>query len=198
MKKMKTDKKILNLGCGESVDHDRDKEFKIDIMEQHDPDLVWDLRKTPWPIADNQFELVYAENIIEHLPDTCAMMEEIWRVSKPGALVKIIVPHYTGYVSWSCPEHYKTFSSGTFRYFDKQFEEVDLKLRYFVSGRHKILSAIIDPILNLHFGFSDRFGALFGGISEVKTTLKVKKAKANKGERLNRPSMDLSADKPKK
>ena len=43
-------------------------------------------KKIPWPIEDNQFDLIYAENIIEHLLDTCAVMEEIWKVSKPGAI----------------------------------------------------------------------------------------------------------------
>ena len=188
MEYIKTDKKIFNLGCGESGDPS--KEFTIDIMPNFNPDLVWDLRKTPWPIADNQFEMVYAENVIEHLSDTCAVMQEIWRVCKPGAKVKIIVPHYTGYLSWSCPEHYKTFSSGTFVYFDKQFDTDYIKLNYFACKRHKILGAIMNFFINLNLGVSDRFGSLVGGIAEVETVLTVKKNKSldKKKVKINRPA----------
>ena len=188
MKKITTDKKILNIGSGEKGLPE--KEFTIDIMENFNADLIWDLRKTPWPIEDNQFEEIYAENIIEHLPDTCAIMEEIWRVSKPGAFIKIIVPHYTGYVSWSCPEHYKTFSSGTFKYFDKQFDTLSIKLNYFACYRHKIIGGLMNFFVNLHLGISDRFGSLVGGISEVETILKVKKDKKLQRSkiRVNRPA----------
>ena len=191
MKSIKTNKKIFNLGCGESKTHDRSKEFTVDIMPNFKPDLIWDLRKTPWPIEENQFEEVYAENVIEHLPDTCAIMEELWRISKPGAKIRIIVPHYTGYLSWSCPEHYKTFSSGTFKYFNKQFNTDYIKLNYFASKRHKFVGKIMNFILNLHLGFSDRFGSLFGGIAEVETVLTVKKDKIlDKSKvRVNRPAM---------
>jgi hypothetical protein len=72
-------------------------------------DLIWDLRKTPWPIEATQFDMAYAENIIEHLPDTCRVMNGISRVCKDKAIIKMIVPHYIGFTSWSCPEHYKTF-----------------------------------------------------------------------------------------
>jgi len=188
MEKVKTDKKTFNLGCGESGNSK--EEFTIDIMPNFKPDLIWDLRKTPWPIEDNQFELVRAENIIEHFPDTCAMMEEIWRISKPGAIIKIIVPHYTGYLSWSCPEHYKTFSSGTFKYFDKQFDTVSIKLNYFACKRHKIIGPFMNFFINLHLGVSDRFGSLIGGIAEVETVLQVKKDKNldRKSIRVNRPA----------
>jgi hypothetical protein len=96
-------------------------------------------------------------------------------VCKPGAIVKIIVPHFSGYISWSCPEHYKTFSTGTFR--------------YFVTGRHKFVSSIMDRIINFYFGISDRFGPLIGGISEVNTVLRVKKGAFNRNtDRVNRPA----------
>jgi len=189
VKKLKTNKRILNLGAEEVRHHSKDEEFTIDILPHTKPDLVWDLRKTPWPIPDNQFDIVYAENIIEHLPDTCGIMDEIWRVCREGAVVKIIVPHYTGFTSWSCPEHYKTFTSITFDYFDKQFDVVKKRLKYSPHNRHPILWKIIDWLINQDYILSDRFGSLIGGIGIIKLTLKAKnKNKLNKNkQRVNRP-----------
>ncbi|MBT3866185.1 methyltransferase domain-containing protein [Candidatus Woesearchaeota archaeon] len=174
-KKIRTNKRILNLGAEDIRHHSNNEEFTIDIAPAAKPDVVWDLRKTPWPIEDNQFDIVYAENIIEHLPDTCAVMQEIWRVCKDGAKVKIIVPHYTGFTSWSCPEHYKTFTSITFDYFNKQFDVVKKRLKYSPHDRHPFLWKILDWLINRNYIISDRFGSLIGGIAEIRLTLRAKK-----------------------
>lgn len=176
-KKIKTSKRILNLGCGDSLSHDRSKEFTIDIAPAAKPDLVWNLMDLPWPIEDDQFDFIYAENIIEHLPDTCGIMQEIWRVCKDKATVKIIVPHYTGFTSWSCPEHYKTFTSISFDYFHKQFDCTSKRLKYSPHNRHPFLWKILDWLINRNYVISDRFGSLIGGIAEIRLTLKAKKNK---------------------
>lgn len=178
-KKVRTKKRILNLGCGEMNYHGKDEEFKIDINSQSNPDLVWDLRNLPWPIEDNQFDIVYAENIIEHLPDTCGVMQEIWRICKDKATVKIIVPHYTGFTSWSCPEHYKTFTSISFDYFHKQFDVIKKRLKYSPHNRHPFLWKILDWLINRNYVISDRFGFLIGGIAEIRLTLQAKKNEEN-------------------
>ncbi len=173
-KPIATKKTVLNLGCGE-MDYHKDHEFRIDLNPASNPDLVWDLRKTPWPIKDNQFDMVYAENIIEHLPDTCAIMNEIWRVCKDKAKVKIIVPHYTGFTSWSCPEHYKTFTTISFDYFHNQFDCIYKRLKYSPHNNHPFLWKILDWLINRNYIISDRFGSLIGGIAEIRLILRAKK-----------------------
>lgn len=186
-KKAQTTKRILNLGCGEMDYHSKNEEFKIDINHLSKPDLVWDLRNLPWPIEDNQFDIVYAENIIEHLPDTCGVMNEIWRICRDKATVKIIVPHYTGFTSWSCPEHYKTFTSISFDYFHKQFDITKKRLKYSPHNRHPFLWKILDWLINRNYVISDRFGFLIGGIAEIRLTLKAKKNMgSNKGGYISR------------
>ncbi|MFH1308565.1 MAG: methyltransferase domain-containing protein [Patescibacteria group bacterium] len=183
-KKMKTNKRILNLGAEELHHHTKEEEFSIDIQPKTKPDLIWDLRKMPWPIADNQFDIVYAENIIEHLPDTCGVMNEIWRVCKDKAIVKIIVPHYTGFTSWSCPEHYKTFTSITFDYFNKQFDVLFKRLEYSCHNRHPRLWKFLNWLINKNYILSDRFGYLIGGISIIKLVLRAKKRKFDSSKEL--------------
>ncbi len=162
-------KTILDLGCGPTK---REGAFRVDVIEEFSPDLVWDLRKLPYPFPDNAFNEVYLENVIEHLPDTVAVMQEVHRICKPGALVKIWVPHYTGYTSWSCPEHYKTFTSISFDYFadQKYFDVVHKRLRYSVHSKHRIL----DWLINRNYALSDRFGFLIGGIAEIHVTLRAR------------------------
>ncbi len=185
--KVKTKKSILNLGCGEMNYHGKNEEFKIDINPLSNPDLVWDLRNLPWPIEDNQFDVIYAENIIEHLPDTCGVMQEIWRICKDKATVKIIVPHYTGFTSWSCPEHYKTFTSISFDYFHKQFDITKKRLKYSPHNRHPFLWKILDWLINRNYIISDRFGFLIGGIAEIRLTLRAKKNReSNKKDYVSR------------
>lgn len=162
-------KRILDLGCGPMR---REGAFRVDVIEEYEPDLVWDLRKLPYPLPDNSFEEVYLENIVEHLPDTVAVMQEVHRVCKPGALVKVWVPHYTGYTSWCCPEHYKTFTSISFDYFADHgyFDVVEKRLRYSVHHRHRIL----DWLINRNFVIADRFGFLIGGIADIYLVLKAR------------------------
>lgn len=162
-------KKVLDLGCGPMR---REGAFRVDVIDEYEPDLVWDLRKLPYPLPDNSFDEVYLENVLEHLPDTVGVVKEVHRICKPGALVKIWVPHYTGYTSWSCPEHYKTFTSISFDYFCDHgyFEMVDKKLRYSVHKKHRIL----DWLINRNFVVADRFGSLIGGIAEVHVAMRAK------------------------
>ena len=54
----------LNLGCGEDyIEH----AVNVDINPSVNPDVVVDLQATPWPWANNAFEQVFANHILEHL-----------------------------------------------------------------------------------------------------------------------------------
>jgi 2-polyprenyl-3-methyl-5-hydroxy-6-metoxy-1,4-benzoquinol methylase len=44
-------------------------------------------------------------DVIEHLPDTVATMEEISRVCAPGALVHITTPHFSCANAFTDPTH---------------------------------------------------------------------------------------------
>lgn len=48
------------------------------------------------PFRDNSFELVVALEILEHVPETDAVMSEIARVGKPGAAVVVSTPFMYG------------------------------------------------------------------------------------------------------
>jgi SAM-dependent methyltransferase len=80
-------------------------------------DQAFDLERFPWPLPDNQFLVVYALQVLEHLEDRVHTLEELYRVCQHGALVYVTVPdgYCPGYVQ--DPTHKSPWNLGTFLYF---------------------------------------------------------------------------------
>jgi SAM-dependent methyltransferase len=131
----------FHFGCGRSK---LPSHIGIDISPLPDVDIVMDLNRYPWPIADSYADECVLRNILEHLPDTVRSLEEIWRVTKHGGLVHILVPYYNSPGAFQDPTHVKYFTERTFEYFTPdgttelshynyysaaRFEILDLKLR---------------------------------------------------------------------
>lgn len=108
-------KRILNLGSGRKR---RDDAVNVDCTERVHPDVVHDLDQRPWPFPDDRFDGVYAHDVVEHLVDVLATMEEIHRVCGDGAFVEITVPHFSCANAFTDPTHRHFFSQSTFDYFD--------------------------------------------------------------------------------
>ena len=105
---------ILNLGCGPKR---IEGAVNVDISADVGADLVHDLRRTPWPLPSDAFDEVHAYDVIEHLADAIAAMEEIHRVCKPGARVHITVPHFSSANAFTDLTHQHQFSRFSFDYF---------------------------------------------------------------------------------
>ena len=88
----------LNLGSGRKK---IPTAVNLDINPSTHPNVVYDLNRQPWPFRDNQFREVLAYDIIEHLVDIVAVMEEIHRVCDENAVVRITVPHFSS--AWMFP-----------------------------------------------------------------------------------------------
>ncbi len=82
------------------------------------------------PYDDDFFDIVVAEQILEHLPDPVAAVAELCRVAKPGALLIIGVPVFPGWIAalrnsyirhfprgfeWTGSDHIQTFSLKSIR-----------------------------------------------------------------------------------
>ncbi|HNX95054.1 MAG TPA: glycosyltransferase [Holophaga sp.] len=84
----------LNLGCG--GEH-LPGWVNVDKFPAAHPDVVHDLEKLPWPFADDSAEEVLLKHVLEHLgrdSDTfLGIIRELYRVCRPGATVRILVPH---------------------------------------------------------------------------------------------------------
>ena len=173
---------ILDLGCGQR---------KIagatgtDIRPLPGVDVVHDLSCRPYPFATSSADEVHLNHILEHLPDAIQVLEEVWRITKPGGTVHIRVPHYTGPYAWKDPTHVRCFTTSSFDYFGSniysyytaaRFRVAAVRLRYFLEPSYRRVynwwGAVIQWVLDRHPTFSERFLAyLVGGIDELQVTL---------------------------
>ena len=171
----------LNLGCG----HDRKEGYiNCDISLKVHPDKVVNLEKK-LPFKKNSVDEIIAEHVFEHIVNFIPLMHEIYRVSKPGAIIKIKVPFYASWGQWNDPTHVRAFTPFTFNYFkqgnyshevgcdQEMFEVKKVKLNYGV-GPSRFLN-FLNPIINLNHRFYCRFFAWIFPAAEINLELKVKK-----------------------
>lgn len=107
-------KKKLQLGSGLKRDPDA---TNVDIVASTNPDLCHDLNVVPWPLPSNTFTECTGHDVIEHLDDVVKTMEEVYRVCRPGAVVRITVPHFSCANAFRDPTHRHYFSRFSLEYF---------------------------------------------------------------------------------
>lgn len=92
----------LNLGCGRQH---RDGFVNIDSVADFRPDRVMDLESTPWDLPADAVDEVLLNHVLEHLgartETFLAVIAELYRVCRDGAVIRIYVPH-------PLHEHYRT------------------------------------------------------------------------------------------
>ena len=108
--------KDLNLGCGNRKANDYC--LNVDCRKTPITDLVWDLRFRPWPFPRNKFENVYAFDILEHFVYVLPVMDELWRVTKPGGFLHIRTTYFNTENSYRDPTHFHYFTTESFDYWD--------------------------------------------------------------------------------
>jgi ubiquinone/menaquinone biosynthesis C-methylase UbiE len=112
---MSTPMRIADLGCGNKK---RLGAVGIDFNDRTQADIVHDLNVFPYPVEAESFDEVYIDNCLEHLDHPLHVMEEVYRMTKPGALVKVIVPYFRSVWSAIDPTHQHTFTVESFAYYD--------------------------------------------------------------------------------
>lgn len=118
----------LNLGSGRFP-----KEGYINVDHRADvgADIVQDLNQFPYAFADNEFDLVEADHVLEHLREPLLTMKEMHRILKPGGVFHMRVPHFSR--GFSHPEHEHGFDVSLPLYFSPAFkggyEGVEFKVK---------------------------------------------------------------------
>lgn len=134
-------REVLNLGCGlKRVEG----AVNVDVTPRTAPDLVHDLNQRPWPLPDEHFREVIAEDVLEHLDDVVGALEEIHRVSRDGALVRITLPHFSCANAFTDPTHRRQFGRFSFACFTEGDEHAFYTTARF---RERSLNIIFHPSL---------------------------------------------------
>jgi len=124
----------INLGGGNT----KKKGFiNIDVINFENVDIVHDITKGI-PLEDSSVEEIYSSHFVEHVPDLISLMNEIYRVCKNNALVKIKAPYFKSIGAFKDPTHKIFITEKTFEYFDKEKMGTSLP-EYNISTNFKIL-----------------------------------------------------------
>ena len=106
---------VLNLGCGNRPllgGHNHDRRRHAAFV-----DTAHDLNRVPWPWPDATFAQVVADDVLEHLDDVVAFMDEAHRILKAGGRLRVRVPHYRSENAAIDPTHRRGFHPRSLDFF---------------------------------------------------------------------------------
>ncbi len=139
-------REVLHLGSGNKYDP---VAVNVDVVATTNPDIVHNLDVRPWPLPNDRFSEVRAYDVIEHLDDVVAVMEEIHRVCRDGAVVKITLPHFSCCNAFTDITHRHYFSVRSFDYFtgdnefgfytDRRFRKTRAEILFFQTLVNKVV-----------------------------------------------------------
>lgn len=146
----------LNIGCGRNI---LEGYVNLDIID-YGGNKIHDLNSFPYPFDDNTFNEIIASHILEHLNSFHNTISELYRISKPGATIKIFVPFFLNTKYFGDPDHKIPFSIRSFDNYEyignrklKFYEKWKLHHRTNYEGGAKF------QIIEKRFNFSN-FGIL--------------------------------------
>jgi hypothetical protein len=96
----------------------------VNVDKFGSPDVNCDLEKFPWPWPDSSVDEICLYHVLEHLGASIdsffSIVKELYRISKDGACVNIVVPHPLHDDFRGDPTHVRGFVPQTFRLFSKE------------------------------------------------------------------------------
>jgi predicted SAM-dependent methyltransferase len=106
---------VIDLGCGTNK---LPGAFGLDRLKRPGVNLLCDLERA-LPLKTGSVELVYMSHVLEHIRELVPFMEEVYRVCRPGAEVRIVVPYYTSRGAFRDPTHVRFMTEDLFQYFEE-------------------------------------------------------------------------------
>ena len=158
---------MLNFGCANDI-----REGWVNVDVQRGKGIIsFDFNVLPYPFEDNTFELIHAENILEHLGRPKEVLHELRRISKNNGIIEIIVPYYNNKGAFNDMEHIHYFSDNTFVDFVSGVNWVDKSIRFEI-----IESKLMPTNIGRFIPFRKKLSLFIGGlIAQVNVKLKVVK-----------------------
>ncbi len=104
--------KVLDVGCGPAKK--KENSIGLDIRPAPHVDVVHDLNIFPYPFKDDEFDHIELSHVLEHVDRPLNLMNELHRIGKNGATIRVITPHYSSQLSYGDLEHFHHFGYVTF------------------------------------------------------------------------------------
>ena len=146
---------LLNLGSGKDW---RENCLNVDISEAVRPDALLDIgqplapnqpletmRFGTIPLGENIFDAIFANDVLEHIPDLLTAMSNCLRLLKPGGTFHIYVPYDLSLGAWQDPTHIRAFNENSWLYYtdwywymswtEARFEQLSLEFRLSEFGK---------------------------------------------------------------
>ena len=123
----------INLGCGQVY---LDGYVNCDVLEHVRADRHFDLETIPYPFDSECADEILMDNVLEHLEDVPRVMEELYRVLKPGGVLRIIVPYAKTDWALQDPTHKHFFTEKSMAYFCGEG-----RYGYYTRARFRLLRA---------------------------------------------------------
>lgn len=111
---------LLDIGCGAN----KNPGFTgMDKRKLKGVDIVHDIEKFPWPLANESCLQVVGSHIVEHIKPWLMIdfMNEIWRVMKPKGRLALAMPYGVSFGFVQDPTHCNPCNEATWQYFDPGF-----------------------------------------------------------------------------
>jgi len=129
----------LNIGAGNFIMEGEG--WRNHDMTKHRPeiDIVFDLNEFPYPLNDNMYDFIRMHDVMEHLNDTIAVMNELWRLLKPNCELEIKACGMNNPNRYKDVTHKTFFDTGSFDLFCPDTER-GKELSYYTDKKWRIVS----------------------------------------------------------
>lgn len=141
--------KKIDIGCGSNK---CDPEATgIDISAAAGVDIVGDALEVLRSFEDNSVGGIYSSHFLEHHNDRSAILSEMVRVTAPGGIIELRVPHFSSSWYYSDPTHKHLFGLYTFGYYFSN--------TYFIRGlpKYSLIEGVSIEKIKLRFGSTRPF-----------------------------------------
>lgn len=130
----------LNLGCGKDV---REGWVNLDFQPGDGVDVVADLERDKLPFHNVEEMLLC--HVLEHLKEPLRVMQELWRIAKPGCKLTIRLPHGASDDAWEDPTHVRPYFLQSFGYFSQPYHWRSAGYGYTADWQPETVTLIVGP-----------------------------------------------------
>lgn len=128
----------LNLGCGR---RSLPGFYGVDHIALPGVDILADLNEPFDALPDDCVDAIYCRHTLEHVGRFLELVTELYRVTRPGGRIEVIVPHFSNPYYFSDPTHVRFFGLYSFYYFCDEADQPRRKVpNFYLPQRFRVES----------------------------------------------------------